>query len=99
MLQLTNTGQYNVAKIDDGDWNERVAWRASPAINNYYQNHIVIRSIGNSLHFFVNDQLLATLTDVDRSEGAACLSVISSAKGKDNPVTVDFDNFNIEKIP
>jgi serine/threonine protein kinase len=92
---IQTNGEYSIGKNKDGVPQPLDGWRGSTAIHQGNQtNRLRADCVGNTLRFYVNDVMLAEVTDTDFNSGFNGLV----ANAVDAPgFEVVFDNFRITK--
>jgi hypothetical protein len=96
-LTISN-GEFDFA-LHDNVWKPLVDWRASSAIHTGMgqSNQLAVLTEGSHYSIFINDILVAEVTDGTLRSGSAGLAVGLSKKG--DSARVEFDNFELRRRP
>jgi hypothetical protein len=94
-FEIGNDGFYAVF-LFDGEWKKLKDWSSSDAINVGETNELTVAANGETLTFYVNDELLTTIEDDTLSEGQVGLVLDMFEVGY--TVGVDFDNLVIRRV-
>lgn len=87
---VSGDGFYSIQLIADGNGSPLVDWTATPYVNlGNATNHLTVICDGSYLAFYVNDNLLAEVTDTTNSTGELSLAAVSF---EDTATLVNFDN-------
>jgi hypothetical protein len=77
----------------DSDWEVLMDYTETEAIEPGGPNQLVVKGVGSSLTFYINDEEVATLVNDEYGEGSVGLIVSTYDKGK--KLSVDFDNVEV----
>ncbi|GEM_PF-2717569 len=62
-FQISNEGQYRLSQLVKGEWQVQRAWTDTPRLKKYnLANKLAIRQTGAQTSFYINEQLVDTLT-------------------------------------
>jgi hypothetical protein len=94
-LLVSGDGYYSIQKSTGGNYDFLLDWTESDAIKIAPEvNHLKAECVGDTIRLFANGTLLAEVTDPDFASGDISLVAISFSS---EPVTVEFDNLNVNQ--
>jgi len=91
LFEISNTGEYSLFLLSQGDWTILIEWTESPAILPGEVNQIGVVGLGSSFLFFVNDEFVAQTEDSTLASGLTGVAIGLSNPG--DQLEVEFDNF------
>jgi hypothetical protein len=92
-FSLSETQQYSLQMLQDGDWTTILDWTESEAINIGEVNRVAVFAEGERFSFFINDQFVDAATHAELTQGNAGIVVDLFDAGV--PATWEFDNFEV----
>ncbi len=94
-FSLSDTGQYSLQVIQDGDWTTLVDWTDSSSIQPGGVNRIAVFGEGDTFHMFINDQFIDSAVDDRLPQGV--VGMVVDLFDPDVAASWEFDNFELRK--
>lgn len=92
IFEICDDQTYQVLLSDGEDWKTLIGWTDSNAIKPDQWNRLSVMAEGDSFEFYINDQLVDSLTNSQSASGKVGI-MIEISEG--NVATIEFDNFVI----
>jgi hypothetical protein len=97
IFRIKDTGQYQVAMVQDGQWSYLINWTYSPAIYVGDYNLLSVVAEGSYFTFWINDELVAELDDPTFVSGEVGLLISLNDAG--DYAAFEFDDFELYVPP
>lgn len=92
VFTVTNDGKYNVARYRDEKYTDLIPYTASPLVNTgSTRNRSQVGARGSQFDFYLNSQLIGTVTDAANPNGGAGVFFYN----KESNVQVAFDKLTV----
>jgi len=95
-FEVDSDGYFFINLYQDGDWQTLVDFTEMTAIDGENTNHLMVKAVGSTLSFYINDEEAITIEDKTLSRGA--IGVAFELYEDGNTATVDFDNLQVQAL-
>jgi len=93
-FELDSDG-FDVGLSTGGDWKDLVEYTESSAINPEGPNQLMVKAVGPSLSFYINDEEVATIEDDTLQEGS--IGLVVGLFNADSEMYVEFDDLTVSE--
>jgi hypothetical protein len=95
ILRVGNVQRFKVALMKNDQWTTLIPWTRSDAIKPYEMNKIAVIGEGSHFLFFINNQYVGEVEDLQLTDGAVGIAI--SLFHADDHAVFEFDNFELRK--
>jgi hypothetical protein len=95
-FEIDTDGYFTINLRSGGKWKTLKDWSQADTINSGGTNQLMVKAIGSSLTFLINEQEVATVEDETLDSGAIGLALDVFNKG--DKATIDFDNLVVRQL-
>ncbi len=95
-FEVDSDGYFFINLYQDGDWQTLVDFTEMDAIDGENTNYLMVKAVGSTLSFFINDEEAITIEDDTLSSGS--IGVAFELYDEGNIATVEFDNLQVQAL-
>jgi 3-keto-disaccharide hydrolase len=90
---ISDVGDYYLGSLTNGEWSTLIDWTETPYIHPNATNTLKVKSIGDELTLYINDNAVDRIQDSAHAEGTSGIAIeLYDAGDKSN---FEFDNFSM----